>query len=161
MAMLIPFEGHTPQVHPSSRVAPTATLIGDVTIEADASVWYGCVLRGDTDRIVLGRGSNLQDNTVVHADQGIPTVIGAGVGIGHGSVIHGATVEDGCLIGMRVTLLNRSRIGSGALVAAGALVLEGQEVPKGMLAAGVPAKVRRELDEPGRELVRLRDRANR
>jgi carbonic anhydrase/acetyltransferase-like protein (isoleucine patch superfamily) len=82
-------------------------------------------------------------------------VIGAGVGVGHGSVIHGATVEDGCLIGMRVTLLNGSRIGAGALVAAGAMVLEGQDVPSGMLAAGVPAKVRRELDESGRDLVRL------
>jgi carbonic anhydrase/acetyltransferase-like protein (isoleucine patch superfamily) len=155
VAIIIPFEGQAPKVHSSAWIAPTATLIGDVTIEANASVWYGCVLRGDADRIVLGRGSNLQDNSVVHADEGIPTVIGAGVGVGHGSVIHGATVEDGCLIGMRVTLLNGSRIGAGALVAAGAMVLEGQDVPSGMLAAGVPAKVRRELDESGRDLVRL------
>jgi carbonic anhydrase/acetyltransferase-like protein (isoleucine patch superfamily) len=155
MALLVSFEGHSPTVHPSAWVAPTATLIGDVTVEADASVWYGCVLRADTERIVVGRGSNLQDNSVVHADAGVPTLIGTGVGIGHSSVIHGATIEDACLIGMSVTLLNRSRIGGGALVAAGALVLEGQEIPGAMLAAGVPAKVRRQLDAGDRELVRL------
>jgi carbonic anhydrase/acetyltransferase-like protein (isoleucine patch superfamily) len=142
-------------VHPTAWIAPNATLIGDVTIEADANVWYGCVLRADGDKIVLGRGSNVQDTSVVHADAGIPAIIGAGVGIGHASVIHGATIDDGCLICMQVTLLNRSVVGRGSLIAAGALVLEGQLIPERMLAAGVPAKVRRQLDNEGRELVRL------
>ncbi|CAN5503319.1 gamma carbonic anhydrase family protein [soil metagenome] len=155
MALLLPFDGHVPEVHPTAWVAPNATIIGRVRIEANASVWYGCVLRGDMDEIVLGEGSNLQDNCVVHVDAGTPATIGAGVGIGHGAIIHGTTVEDGCLIGMGATLLNRSVVRSGALVAAGALVLEGQEIPSGMLAAGVPAKVRGELDEAGRERVRV------
>ncbi len=155
MALLLPFEGHVPQIHPTAWVAPNATLIGRVSIEAYASVWYGCVLRGDMDAILLGEGSNLQDNSTVHADPGIPTTVGAGVGIGHGAIIHGAIIEDGCLIGMSAVLLNRSIIRAGALVAAGALVLEGQEIPSRMMAAGVPAKVRGELDEAGRELVRI------
>ena len=155
MALLIPFDGHVPEIHPTAWVAPNATLIGRVRIEANASVWYGCVLRGDMDAIVLGEGSNLQDNCVVHVDAGTPATIGAGVGIGHGAIIHGTTIEDGCLIGMGATLLNRSLIRAGAFVAAGALVLEGQEIPSGMLAAGVPAKVRGELDAAGRERVRI------
>lgn len=155
MALLLPFDGHLPEIHPTAWIAPNATLIGRVRIEADASVWYGCVLRGDMDRIVLGAGSNLQDNSVVHVDAGTPATIGAGVGIGHAAIIHGTTIEDGCLIGMGATLLNRSVIRAGAFVAAGALVLEGQEIPSGMLAAGVPAKVRGELDEVGRERVRV------
>ncbi|MDP9028668.1 MAG: gamma carbonic anhydrase family protein [Actinomycetota bacterium] len=155
MALLLPFDGHVPEVHPTAWVAPNATLIGRVRIEANASVWYGCVLRGDMDAIVLGEGSNLQDNSTVHTDAGVPTTIGAGVGIGHGAIVHGSTIEDGCLIGMGATLLNRSLVRAGAFVAAGALVLEGQEIPSGMLAAGVPAKVRGELDEVGRERVRV------
>jgi carbonic anhydrase/acetyltransferase-like protein (isoleucine patch superfamily) len=155
MALLLPFDGHVPDIHPTAWVAPNATLIGQVRIEANASVWYGCVLRGDMDAIVLGEGSNLQDNSTVHTDAGVPTIIGAGVGIGHGAIIHGTTIEDGCLIGMGATLLNRSVVRVGAFVAAGALVLEGQEIPSGMLAAGVPAKLRGELDEAGRERVRI------
>lgn len=155
MALLIPFDGHLPEIHPTAWIAPNATLIGRVRVLANASVWYGCVLRADMDSIVLGEGSNLQDNSVVHVDDGTPTTIGAGVGIGHGAIIHGTTIEDGCLIGMGATLLNRSIIRAGAFVAAGALVLEGQEIPAGMLAAGVPAKVRGELDDAGRERVRV------
>lgn len=155
MALIIPFDGYSPEIDPTAWVAPNATLIGRVRIEANASVWYGCVLRGDLDQIVLGEGSNLQDNCVIHVDAGTPTTVGAGVGIGHGAIIHGTTIEDGCLIGMGATLLNRSLVRAGAFVAAGALVLEGQEIPAGMLAAGVPAKVRGELDEAGRERVRI------
>ncbi|MFP3712332.1 gamma carbonic anhydrase family protein [Puerhibacterium sp. TATVAM-FAB25] len=154
MATVIPFDGHTPDIHPTAWVAPTATVVGRVRIGARASVFYGAVLRGDMDEIVLGEGSNLQDNCVVHTDTGVPTHIGAGVGVGHGAIVHGATVEDGCLIGMGATLLNGSVVRTGAFVAAGALVREGQEVPAHHLAVGVPAKVRGELDEAGRERVR-------
>jgi carbonic anhydrase/acetyltransferase-like protein (isoleucine patch superfamily) len=155
MALLIPFDGHTPEVDETAWIAPNATLIGRVRVLANASVFYGSVLRGDMDEIVLGEGSNLQDNCVVHTDEGKPTRIGAGVGVGHGAIIHGAIIGDGCLIGMGATLLNLAHIGEGAFVAAGALVLEGQEIPAGMLAAGVPAKVRGELDAAGRERVRV------
>jgi len=155
MPLLLPFDGHLPEVDETAWIAPNATLIGRVRVLAHASVFYGAVLRGDMDSIVLGEGSNIQDNCVVHTDEGVPTTIGAGVGIGHGAIVHGTTIEDGCLIGMGAMLLNRSVIRAGAFVAAGALVLEGQEIPAGMLAAGVPAKVRGELDDAGRERVRM------
>lgn len=155
MPLLLPFEGRAPEIDPSAFVAPTATVIGAVRIAAGASVFYGAVLRGDMDEIVLGEGSNLQDNCVVHTDVGVPTIIGAGVGIGHGAIVHGTTIEDGSLIGMGAVLLNRSVIGAGSLVAAGAVVLEGQEIPPGSIVAGVPAKVRGPItDERMRERVR-------
>lgn len=146
MATVLPFDGHTPEIDPTAWVAPTATIVGRVRVGPHASVFYGAVLRGDMDEITLGEGSNVQDNCVVHTDEGVPTRIGAGVGVGHGAIVHGATVEDGCLVGMGATLLNGSIVRTGAFVAAGALVREGQEIPAGHLAAGVPATVRGELD---------------
>ncbi|MFD6136399.1 gamma carbonic anhydrase family protein [Isoptericola sp. NPDC056618] len=154
MATVLPFDGHTPDIHPTAWVAPTATIVGNVHIGARASVFYGAVLRGDMDAIVLGEGSNIQDNCVVHTDTGVPATIGAGVGVGHGAIVHGATVGDGSLIGMGATLLNNAVVGEGAFVAAGALVREGQEIPAGHLAVGVPAKDRGELDAEGAERVR-------
>jgi carbonic anhydrase/acetyltransferase-like protein (isoleucine patch superfamily) len=145
MPLIVPFEGKTPDIDPAAFIAETATLIGDVTIGPGASVWYGAVLRGDMDRIVLGAGSNLQDNVVVHTDHGIPVLIGENVGVGHQAIVHGTTIGEGSLIGLGAKLLNRSVIGAGAFVAAGALVLEGQVVKDGHLAAGVPAKDRGEL----------------
>ncbi|WP_425955890.1 gamma carbonic anhydrase family protein [Xylanimonas sp. McL0601] len=154
MATVLPFDDHVPEIHPTAWLAPTATVIGRVRIGPRASVFYGAVLRGDMDEIELGEGSNLQDNCVVHTDTGVPTRIGANVGVGHAAIVHGATVGDGALIGMGATLLNGSVVGEGAFVAAGALLREGQEVPAHHLAVGVPAKVRGELDEAGRERVR-------
>ncbi|CAM3858616.1 gamma carbonic anhydrase family protein [Isoptericola cucumis] len=154
MATVLPFDGHIPEIDPTAWIAPTATIVGQVRIGPRASVFYGAVLRGDMDSIELGAGSNIQDNCVVHTDTGVPTRIGAGVGVGHGAIIHGATVHDGSLVGMGATLLNGAVVGEGAFVAAGALVREGQEVPAGHLAVGVPAKVRGELDEAGAERVR-------
>ncbi|HTL41362.1 MAG TPA: gamma carbonic anhydrase family protein [Pseudolysinimonas sp.] len=144
---VLPFQGHEPAVDPSAYIAPTATLVGRVSIRAGASVWFGAVMRGDTDDLVLGEGSNLQDNVVVHADPGSPAIIGAGVSVGHGAVVHGCRVEDGCLIGMNATVLNRAVIGAQSLVAAGAVVLEDTVIPPRSLVAGVPAKVRRELTD--------------
>src|SRR5690606_21001305 len=146
-ALILPFGGHTPTIDPTAFVAATATLIGDVTIASSASVFYGAVLRGDTDSITLGAGSNLQDNVVVHCDEGVPTTIGANVSVGHGAVVHGCTIEDDCLIGMGATVMNNAVIGAGSLVAGGAVVLEGTIVPPRSLVAGVPAKVRRELSD--------------
>ena len=122
-------------------------MIGNATIEARASLFYGAVVRADMDRVVLGAGSNLQDNVVVHTDYGFPTWIGSGVSVGHAAVVHGCTVEDDCLIGMHATVLNGARIGAGSLVAAGTVVLEGTVIPPRSLVAGVPGKVRRELTD--------------
>ncbi|GAA1854920.1 gamma carbonic anhydrase family protein [Myceligenerans crystallogenes] len=153
MAIILPFDGHEPRIDPTAWIAPTATIVGRVTIGPRASVFYGAVLRGDMDEITLGEGSNIQDNCVVHTDWDVPARIGAGVGVGHLAIVHGATIEDGCLIGMGAKLLNNSVVRAGAFVAAGALVLEGQEIPAHHLAAGLPAKVRGVLDEAGRRRV--------
>jgi carbonic anhydrase/acetyltransferase-like protein (isoleucine patch superfamily) len=144
---LIPFEGDEPTVDPTAFIASNATLVGRVTVGAGASVWFGAVMRGDTDDLVLGERSNLQDNVVVHADPGSPAIIGAGVSVGHGAVVHGCRIGDGCLIGMNATILNRAVIGAQSLVAAGSVVLEDTVIPPRSLVAGVPAKVRRELTD--------------
>jgi carbonic anhydrase/acetyltransferase-like protein (isoleucine patch superfamily) len=144
------FGDFTPQIHPDAWVAENATIIGNVVLEANASVWYGCVLRSEFETITIGEGSNVQDLTVMHTDPGVPLTVGKGVTIGHAAMIHGATLHDGCLIGLHATVLNRSVVGAHSLIAAGALVKEGQEIPSGVLAAGVPAKVVRELDEGAR-----------
>lgn len=157
MPLLLPFDGVLPEVDPSAWIAPTATLIGRVRVEADAVVMFGAVLRADRDAIVLGPGSNLQDNVVVHGDPGSPARIGAGVSVGHGAVVHGCTIEDDCLIGMNATVLNGAVIGAGSLVAGGAVVLEGTQVPPRSLLAGVPAKVRRAIADE--ELERIRTNA--
>ncbi len=156
-ALRMPFEGAAPEVDPTAYLAPTAALIGRVHIAADAVVMFGAVLRGDRDAIRLGRGSNLQDNAVVHCDPGFPAVIGADVSIGHGAVVHGCIIEDECLIGMHATVLNGAVIGRGSLIAGGAVVLEGTIVPPGSLVAGVPAAVRRSLTDA--ELGRIRQNA--
>lgn len=147
MATIIPFNGKTPQIDPTAWVAPNATLIGDVHIGPGASVWFGVVMRGDSDRIELGTGSNLQDNVVVHTDTGVPTIIGENVGVGHLALLHGTRVGAGSLIGMGAKLLNHSVVGEGGFVAAGALVLEGQQIDAGHLAAGVPAKDRGPMND--------------
>ena len=154
MALIVPFDGHTPVVDATAFVAPNATLIGKVTLAADSSVFYGCVLRADTDSISIGARSNVQDNVSMHTDSGLQLVVGSGVSIGHGAVVHGCVIEDDCLIGMGATILNRAVIGAGSLVAAGAVVLEDTIIPPGSLVAGVPAKVRRELSAEEREGVR-------
>ena len=157
MPILLPFDGSEPVVAETAYIADNAALIGRVTVAADASVWFGAVLRGDTDAIVLGAHSNLQDNVVVHCDTGVPTTIGSGVSVGHGAVVHGCTIEDDCLVDMHATVLNGAVIGAGSLVAGGAVVLEGTVVPPRSLVAGVPAKVRRELTDD--ELAGIRNNA--
>jgi carbonic anhydrase/acetyltransferase-like protein (isoleucine patch superfamily) len=154
MALIIAFNGKTPTVDPTAWIAPNATLIGDVHIGAGASVWFGAVLRADMDRIEIGAGTNLQDNVVVHTDEGIPTIVGDNVGVGHLALLHGTRIGAGSLIGMGAKLLNNSVVGEGGFVAAGALVLEGQEVTAGHLVAGVPAKDRGPMNEEMSERVR-------
>lgn len=143
--LILPFEGKVPRIHASAWIAPNATIIGDVEIGRDASVFYNVVLRGDTNKITIGARSNIQDNSVFHCDADTPATLEEDVTIGHMALVHGSYVEAGSLIGMHAALLSHSRVGAGSLIAGGALVLEGQEIPAGSLAAGVPAKVRREL----------------
>lgn len=134
-------------VPPDTWIAPNATVLGDVTIGEGASVWYGCVIRGDTDKIRIGAQTNIQDLTMVHVDEGVPCTIGARVGVGHRAIIHGCTIEDECLIGMGAVILNRAVIGTGSVVAAGAVVPEGMIVPPGSLVMGVPGRVVRQVDD--------------
>jgi carbonic anhydrase/acetyltransferase-like protein (isoleucine patch superfamily) len=147
MAHIITVAGKTPAADPSAFLAPTAVLSGDVEIAAGASAFYGVSVRGDTAPIRIGEGSNLQDNVVLHADEGFPCTVGAGVSVGHAAVVHGCTIEDNCLVGMSATVMNGAVVGQGSLVAAGAVVLEGTRIPPRSLVAGVPAKVRRELND--------------
>ncbi|RGE21506.1 gamma carbonic anhydrase family protein [Leucobacter sp. wl10] len=144
-----------PNIHPSAWLAPGSIVVGDVTIGADSSVWYNAVVRGDSDSVRIGERSNLQDGVVVHTQRGGDgAVIGDDVSVGHNAVVHGATVEDGCLIGMNATVLSGAVVGEGSLVAAGALVPQGAVIPPRSLVAGVPGRVVRELRDEDREAVR-------
>ncbi len=136
-----------PKIHPSAFIAPGAQIIGAVTIEEGASIWFNAVLRADINEIKIGKRSNIQDGSVLHVENDVPCIIGNDVVVGHAAVVHACTIKDGCLIGMGSTVLNRARIGAGSLVAAGAVVLEKSIIPPGSLVAGVPAKVIRPLKE--------------
>ena len=144
--MIIPYKGRTPKIAPDAFIAPTAVIIGNVEIGEGASVWYGAVLRGDHGRIVIGRGSNVQDNATLHAPEDGATLIKENVTIGHGAVLEGCVVESGALIGMNAVVLHNAAIGEQAMIAAGSVVTEGLAIPPRTLAAGVPAKVKKELD---------------
>jgi carbonic anhydrase/acetyltransferase-like protein (isoleucine patch superfamily) len=133
-------------IHPTAFIAPGAAVMGDVTLGPDASVWYGSVLRGDMAPIVIGAETCLQDGTIVHVDEGVPCTIGRRVGVGHRVILHGCTVADECLIGMGSVLLNNVRIGTGSVVAAGAVIPEGMEVPPRSLVMGVPGRIVRTVD---------------
>ncbi|QIX27170.1 gamma carbonic anhydrase family protein [Nocardioides sp. JQ2195] len=143
--MLIALADRSPVVPDSAWVAPNATLVGSVHLAEGASVFYGAVLRADNEPITIGPRSNVQDNCVFHVDKGKPVTLGEGVSVGHGAVVHGATIGDHVLVGMGATVMNGAVIGDEVLIAAGALVTEGMEVPPRSLVAGVPGKVRREL----------------
>jgi carbonic anhydrase/acetyltransferase-like protein (isoleucine patch superfamily) len=135
-------------------IHPSAFVCGDVTLGARASVWPTAVVRGDTAPIVIGADSNVQDGTVVHVDRGVPCTIGARVAIGHRAIVHGATVEDDCLIGMGAILLNRVHVGAGSIIGAAALCPEGMTIPPNSLVLGVPGRVVRQTTEEERERIR-------
>jgi carbonic anhydrase/acetyltransferase-like protein (isoleucine patch superfamily) len=143
-----------PQVDRTAWVAPDAVLAGDVTVGAEASIWYATVVRGDGDAIRIGPRSNIQDGCVLHTDPGLVLEVGAGVSVGHRAVLHGCVIEDDVLVGMGSIVMNGARIGAGSLVAAGALVTEGTQVPPRSLVVGAPAKVRRQLSDGELEMVR-------
>lgn len=136
----------SPQIDPSAFIAPSADIIGRVSVAAEAPVWFGAVLRGDIEAITVGEGSNVQDGAVLHTDEGHPCTLERNVTVGHRAVVHGAHCEEGSLMGIGAVMLSGSRLGRGALLAAGALLPEGQHVPDGMLAVGVPAKVIRAVE---------------
>lgn len=138
-------DGESPDVHPTAFLAPSADLIGRVTVGEAASVWFGVTARGDTEAITIGPRCNVQDGAVLHSDPGYPCVLEADVTVGHRAIVHGAHCAPGSLVGMGAVMLNGSRLGAGAVLAAGALLREGQHVPDGMLAVGVPARVVREV----------------
>jgi len=146
--------GKTPRIDPSAFVAPGAVVVGEVELGPQSSVWYGCVLRGDVNWIKIGARSNLQDGTIVHVDhQGQGSLVGDEVVVGHRVVLHSCTLEDRCLVGMGAVVLGRARVGAGAIVAAGSVVPPGFQVPPGTMAAGVPAKVKRELSPAEQEAI--------
>ena len=149
--MIWALDGIVPVLGDGAWVAPDANVIGRVVLEADASVWFGATLRGDNEEIRLGRGSNIQENCVLHTDMGFPLTIGADCTIGHKAMLHGCTIGDGALIGMGATILNGAKIGRGCLIGACALVTEGKEIPDGSLVMGAPGKVVRSLDAAARE----------
>jgi len=142
---LYAFKGKSPRVHPTAFVAPTAVLIGDVTLHEHSSVWFGTVLRGDMDRIEIGARSNVQDNTTIHTEEDGPTLVGEDVTIGHNALVHSSVIERNVLIGQASVLVGGSTVGTGTIVGAGAVVPEGMPVPARSLVVGVPARVVREI----------------
>jgi len=141
------------ETHPDSWVAPNATLIGKVRLQAGASVWFGAVLRGDNELIDIGENSNVQDGTVMHTDTGIPLTIGKNVTIGHNAMLHGCSVGDCSLIGINAVILNGAKIGKYCIIGANALIAEGKEIPDGSLVMGSPGKVVRELTDAQKQML--------
>ncbi len=134
-----------PKIHPTALAGENVTLLGDVTVDEGASLWYGAVIRGDVAPIVIGANTNIQDGCIVHNDAGIPTLIGKNVTAGHAAILHGCTVEDNCLIGMGAILMNHCVIGEGSIIAAGALITERTVIPPGSMVMGCPGKVVRQV----------------
>jgi carbonic anhydrase/acetyltransferase-like protein (isoleucine patch superfamily) len=151
--LLLSLGDRVPRIDPEAFVAPGATIVGDVSIGARASVWYGTVVRGDTARIQVGEETNLQDGCVLHADPDAPLTVGDRVTVGHRVVLHGASVEDDVLIGMGSVVMNHAHIGTGSLVGAGAVVTQGTVVPPGSLVLGAPARVVRPIRDEERARI--------
>ena len=134
-------------------VAPNATVIGDVTLTANVSIWFSAVVRADKDRIIIGEGSNVQDNCVVHTSKGHPVIIGSNVSVGHGAILHGCTLCDQVLVGMGAIVLNGVKVGSGSLIGAGAVVTEGTDIPEGSVVVGVPGKVIKQVTDAQKDYI--------
>jgi carbonic anhydrase/acetyltransferase-like protein (isoleucine patch superfamily) len=149
---LFSFEGLTPQVHARAFLAPTATLVGDVIVEEGASVWYGAVIRADYAPVIVRQGANVQDNAVIHGPPGLTSDIGPGATVGHNCVVHGALLEEECLVANGSVVLDGATIGARALVAAGSVVSAGFRVPADMLAAGSPAVIKRPVKGTGAQM---------
>ncbi|WP_435541205.1 gamma carbonic anhydrase family protein [Azospirillum sp. ST 5-10] len=155
--MLYALDDRAPRLAPGAWAAPNATLVGDVVLEEEASVWWGAVLRAEQERIRIGVGGNVQDNAVLHVDPGYPLTLGAGVTVGHMAMLHGCTVGDGTLVGIGAVILNGARIGRDCLIGARALIAEGKEIPDRSVVLGAPGKIVREVSDA--DLERLRQPA--
>lgn len=155
MATIVTLDGVTPAIGADVYIAPTAVLIGDVHVGDRANIWFGAVLRGDSARIEIGAETAVQDNVTIHCADDLPTIVGERVTVGHNAMLEGCVVEDGALVGMGAIVLQRARVGAGAVVAAGAVISERQEIPPGMLAAGVPATVKKELSGSSRDWIEM------
>jgi carbonic anhydrase/acetyltransferase-like protein (isoleucine patch superfamily) len=151
--MIFQLDGIKPQLASTVYVAPTAQLIGNITMDAESSVWFNAVLRGDNAPIVVGARTNIQDGCTLHVDSEVPLTIGNGVSVGHHAILHGCTIHDGALIGMGAIVLNHAEIGEQALIAAGSLIPEGKKIPPRSLVMGSPGKVVRELTEKDLEML--------
>ena len=151
MAKLYEFNGVYPKIADDVFLAPDAVIIGDVEIGAGSSVWFGCVLRGDIGPIRIGERTNLQEHAMVHLDEGAPTILGNDVTVGHRAIIHGTQIGDGSLVGMGAIVMSFTTVGSGSIIGAGALLPERAEIPDGVLAMGMPAKVRRDVSDEERD----------
>lgn len=151
---LYALDGQVPQIADDTWIAPDANVIGAVIVEEAASIWFCATLRGDNAPVTIGKGSNIQENSVLHTDMGFPLTIGTGCTIGHKAMLHGCTIGDNTLIGMGATVLNGALIGPNCLIGAGALITEGKEIPAGSLVIGVPGKILRRLDEASIEELR-------
>lgn len=149
------FDNKTPTLHSSVYVASNATIIGDIRIGKDSSVWFNCVIRGDCDAVIIGERTNIQDLTMCHEDYDRPLCIGNGVTIGHKCVIHGCDIEDNCLIGMGAVVMNGARVGRGSIVAAGSVVLENTIIPPFSLVTGIPGKIKATLPEDVLERIKM------
>jgi carbonic anhydrase/acetyltransferase-like protein (isoleucine patch superfamily) len=152
---LFRFEDSQPKIDPSVYIAPTASVIGNVTIGKNSSVWFNCVIRGDVDAVVIGENTNIQDLSMCHEDPGKPLIIGNKVTVGHRCIVHGCTIEDECLIGMGAIIMNAAVIGHGSIVAAGTVVLENTVIPPYSLVTGVPGGIKRAHIENALESIRL------
>jgi carbonic anhydrase/acetyltransferase-like protein (isoleucine patch superfamily) len=146
---------HVPSIHPQTWIAANASVIGQVRLEKNVSIWWNCTLRGDTDLLVVGENTNIQDGSVLHTDPGLRLIIGRDVTIGHRAIIHGCVIGDGCLIGMGSTLLNRSAIGKHCLIGANTLIPEGKSIPDRSLVVGAPGRIVRQLTDE--EINRIAD----
>jgi carbonic anhydrase/acetyltransferase-like protein (isoleucine patch superfamily) len=152
--MKLDLENHQEKIHPSAFIAPNVVLIGNVTVGAEASLWFNVVVRGDTEAIVIGAQTNVQDGCILHADPGEPCTLGARVTLGHGAIVHSAIVDDDVLIGIRATVLDGARIGMGSVIAAGTLIPPGTIIPPRSLVMGVPGKIIRPTTEAEETMIR-------
>ena len=152
---ILTVDGKTPQIAEDVFIAPGAVIIGDVEIGSQASIWFGCVLRGDVNSIRVGARTNIQDGSIIHVDQRTyPCIIGDDVTIGHGAIVHGAIIGHGAMVAMRATVMNRATVGPEAIIGAGAIVTQGKEIPRRGMAIGIPAKVARDVTDDEADAVR-------
>jgi carbonic anhydrase/acetyltransferase-like protein (isoleucine patch superfamily) len=154
--MIKNYNGHKPEIHQTCYVAQTALVLGKVKLAKDVSIWPGCVLRGDVEDIIIKEATNLQDGTIIHTNYGQPTIIGRNVTVGHGVILHGCQIGDNCLIGMGAILLDGVVVGDNCIVAAGAVVTEGTKITDGQMVLGIPARVKREVTEEDKVLIKNR-----